>query len=273
MTTPLLQVSGLRKAFPVRRGAGRREVVAVDDVSFALAVDSCLAIVGESGSGKTTCARIVAGLEHATGGTVTVDGQVWDTGRTSTAERRRRARVAQMVFQDPYQSLDRRQSVGACLEETLRLHFHLTAAQRQERVAQLLDLVGLNAAHARARPRQLSGGQRQRVAIARALAPEPRLLILDEAVAALDVSIQAQILNLLLDTRERTGVALLFISHDLGVVRQIADEIVVMREGRVVESGPADRVFADPSDAYTRRLVDSIPRPGWRPRQRTPQPG
>ena len=266
---PLLEVSGLRKVFPRgpgRRGAGPGELVAVDDVSFTLAFGGCLAVVGESGSGKTTCARIIAGLEPATGGTVTVDGKPWTTGRIPLGERRRRARLAQMVFQDPYQSLDRRQTVADGLEESLRLHFALSAAQRRDRTAELLDLVGLTADHARARPRQLSGGQRQRVAIARALAPRPRLLILDEAVAALDVSIQAQILNLLLDTRAQTGVALLFISHDLGVVRQIADEVLVMKDGRVVEHGPADELFRAPGDPYTRRLLDSIPRPGWTPR-------
>jgi oligopeptide transport system ATP-binding protein len=269
VSAPLLEVSDLRKVFPRKAGiraAGTADLVAVDDVSFTLPAGGCLAVVGESGSGKTTCARIIAGLESATDGTVTVDGEHWHTGRISRAERRRRARLAQMVFQDPYQSLDRRQTVAACLEESLRLHFTLSAARRQERIAQLLDLVGLTADHARALPRQLSGGQRQRVAIARALAPQPRLLILDEAVAALDVSIQAQILNLLLDTRAETGVALLFISHDLGVVRQIADEVLVMKDGRVVEYGPADAVFRAPGDPYTQRLLDSIPRPGWTPR-------
>jgi peptide/nickel transport system ATP-binding protein len=269
MSAPLLEVSGLRKVFPRHHGpgaAGTAGLVAVDDVSFALPAGGCLAVVGESGSGKTTCARIIAGLETATEGTVTVDGGPWHTGRIPRAERRRRARLVQMVFQDPYQSLDRRQTVAACLEESLRLHFTMSAAERQERTAELLDLVGLTADHATARPRQLSGGQRQRVAIARALAPRPRLLILDEAVAALDVSIQAQILNLLLDTRAQTGVALLFISHDLGVVRQIADEVLVMKDGRVVEYGAADTVFRAPGDPYTQRLLDSIPRPGWTPR-------
>ena len=269
MSTPLLEVSGLRKVFPRHPGlSGGRSggLTAVDGVSFTLPAGGCLAVVGESGSGKTTCARIIAGLEPATDGTVTMDGAPWHTGRIALAERRRRARLVQMVFQDPYQSLDRRQTVAGCLEESLRLHFTLSAAQRRERVAELLDLVGLTADHAAARPRQLSGGQRQRVAIARALAPRPRLLILDEAVAALDVSIQAQILNLLLDTRAQTGVALLFISHDLGVVRQIADEVLVMKDGRAVEHGAADAVFRAPADPYTRRLLDSIPRPGWTPR-------
>ncbi|UQS23681.1 ATP-binding cassette domain-containing protein [Amycolatopsis thermalba] len=262
MSVPLLDVRNLRKVYP---GPRRGELVAVDDVSFAVQPRTCLAIVGESGSGKSTCARIIAGLERATAGTVAVDGDAWHTGRPGTRERRRRARIVQMVFQDPYQSLDRRQTVGGCLEESLRLHFDLTGDERSARVAALLDLVGLTADHARARPRLLSGGQRQRVAIARALASEPRLLILDEAVAALDVSIQAQILNLLADAREQTGVALLFISHDLGVVRQIADEVAVMHHGAIVEHGPAATVLDAPRDPYTRRLLDSVPRPGWRP--------
>ena len=268
-TPPLLEASGLRKVFPRHTGlggTGSTGLIAVDDVSFTLPAGGCLAVVGESGSGKTTCARLIAGLESATAGTVTVDGVPWHTRRVSLAERRRRARLVQMVFQDPYLSLDRRQTVAACLEESLRLHFPLSAVQRRERTAELLDLVGLTAGHASALPRRLSGGQRQRVAIARALAPRPRLLILDEAVAALDVSIQAQILNLLLDTRAQTGVALLFITHDLGVVRQIADEVMVMKNGRVVEYGDADTVFTGPRDPYTRRLLDSIPRPGWTPR-------
>ncbi|MFE7723382.1 ABC transporter ATP-binding protein [Nocardia rhizosphaerihabitans] len=256
---PILQVNGLRKVF-------RDGFVAVHDVSFTIPARSCLAVVGESGSGKSTCARMIAGLEQATAGTVTVDGKPWNTGRSSARERRSRARQVQMVFQDPYQSLDRRQSVGACLEESLRLHFDLSDSDRAARVRELLDLVGLTADHAQVRPKALSGGQRQRVALARALATKPRLLILDEAVAALDVSIQAQILNLLLDAREQTGVAMLFISHDLSVVRRIADSIVVMHDGRVVESGPAVTLFEAPRETYTQRLLDSVPRPGWRPR-------
>ncbi|MFD5248186.1 ABC transporter ATP-binding protein [Amycolatopsis sp. NPDC058340] len=266
MTTPILEVRGLRKVYPVRHG----DLVAVDDVSFAVQAGSCLAVVGESGSGKSTCARIIAGLERASAGEVEVDGAPWNTGRLSTSERRRRARVVQMVFQDPYLSLDPRQRVGSCLAESLRLHFDLTAGQRADRIGELLDLVGLTEDHARVRPKQLSGGQRQRVAIARALATRPRLLILDEAVAALDVSIQAQILNVLMDAREHTGVALLFISHDLGVVRQLADDVVVMHHGKVVEQGRAATVLGTPADPYTRRLLESVPRPGWRPTLKEP---
>jgi peptide/nickel transport system ATP-binding protein len=173
-----------------------------------------------------------------------------------------------MVFQDPYLSLDRRQSVRSCLAECLDLHFDLGRAERDARIARLCDQVGLDDRQAAALPRALSGGQRQRVAIARALAAEPRLLILDEAVAALDVSIQAQVLNVLADIRAQTGIAFLFISHDLAVVRQVCDDVVVMHRGRVVERGPVDAVLDAPSDPYTRRLIDSVPRPGWTPRRR-----
>ncbi|BEL02035.1 hypothetical protein Q0Z83_002260 [Actinoplanes sichuanensis] len=230
----MLEVRDLRKEF---KGG-----IAVDGVSFTVPAGGSLAVVGESGSGKTTCARIVTGLEKATSGTVTRHGSV------------------QMVFQDPYQSLDRRQTVRGCLAEVLAHH-----RKDPARIGELLDLVGLDRRLADALPRHLSGGQRQRVAIARALAAEPRLLVLDEAVAALDVSIQAQILNLLVDARAATGVAYLFITHDLSVVRHVCDEVVVMSRGRVVESGPVERVLGRPEHEYTRRLVASVPRPGWVP--------
>jgi oligopeptide transport system ATP-binding protein len=230
----ILEVRDLRKEY--------RGVTAVGGVSFTVPEGGSLAVVGESGSGKTTCARIVTGLEKATSGTVTLHGSV------------------QMVFQDPYQSLDRRQTVRSCLAEVLTHH-----RKDRSRIGELLDLVGLDRRLGDALPRHLSGGQRQRVAIARALAAEPRLLVLDEAVAALDVSIQAQILNLLVDARARTGVSYLFISHDLSVVRHVCEEVVVMSRGRVVESGPVERVLTEPGHDYTRRLVASVPRPGWVP--------
>jgi oligopeptide transport system ATP-binding protein len=265
---PLLEARGLRKEF------GRDRFVAVDDVSFAVPPGGALAIVGESGSGKSTCARMVVGLERPTAGTIAVAGETWSTGgRVARAERRRRGGLVQMVFQDPYLSLDRRQTVRSCLAECLALHGKdLDNAQREARIAQLLDQVGLDERQAAALPRALSGGQRQRVAIARALAASPRLLILDEAVAALDVSIQAQILNVLADTRARTGIAFLFISHDLAVVRQVCDEVVVMHAGRVVERGATDAVLTAPTEAYTKRLIASVPRPGWTPRRRSATP-
>ncbi len=178
-----------------------------------------------------------------------------------------------MVFQDPYQSLDRRQRVRDAIGDALRLHApSLDGRARRARVEELLDQVGLDARQGSALPRALSGGQRQRVAIARALAATPRVLILDEAVAALDVSIQAQVLNLLAEIRAATGVAYLFISHDLAVVRQLCDEAVVLRGGRVVERGAVDAILASPREPYTRQLIASIPRPGWTPRRRSHEP-
>ncbi len=178
-----------------------------------------------------------------------------------------------MVFQDPYLSLDRRQRVRDAIGDALRLHAPaLDGAARSARVDELLDQVGLDARQGAALPRALSGGQRQRVAIARALAATPRVLILDEAVAALDVSIQAQVLNLLAEIRAQTGVAYLFISHDLAVVRQLCDEAVVLRGGRVVERGAVDAILETPREPYTRQLIASIPREGWTPRRRSPEP-
>ena len=260
---PVLEVTGLHRAFG--------SVRAVDDVSFTLARGGSLGIVGESGSGKTTTARIVVGLERADSGRVLVCGRdrADHGGRAGhgRAERLRRAREVQMVFQDPFLSLDPRTTVGGVLRETLRLHFPGDRAGHERRTGELLDQVGLGSREAGALPRQLSGGQRQRVAIARALAVEPAVLVLDEAVAALDVSVQAQILNLLADIREQTGIGYLFITHDLGVVRCVTDDVIVMRNGRIVEAGPTVGVLADPQHPYTRLLLDSVPRPGWDPRQ------
>ncbi|MFJ1933103.1 ABC transporter ATP-binding protein [Kitasatospora sp. NPDC088160] len=256
MPKTVLEAVGLHRAYG--------SVQAVDNVSFTLAEGGSLGIVGESGSGKTTTARIVVGLERADSGRVLVHGRDRTEHRRGRAHRLARAREVQMVFQDPYLSLDARTSVGTALRETLRLHF--PDADHPRRIAELLDQVGLGEREAEALPRRLSGGQRQRVAIARALAVEPAVLVLDEAVAALDVSVQAQILNLLADIREQTGIGYLFITHDLGVVRCVTDEVVVMRHGRIVESGPTAEVLARPRHAYTRLLLDSVPRPGWDPR-------
>ncbi|GAA1273536.1 hypothetical protein GCM10009665_71560 [Kitasatospora nipponensis] len=256
MPETLLEVRGLHRAY-----GGVR---AVDDVSFQLAEGGSLGIVGESGSGKTTTARIVLGLESADAGQVLIRGEDRTVRRRGRAERLRRARQVQLVFQDPYLSLDPRTSVRDALRETLDLH--LPRGDHEGRITELLDQVGLGAGQAGALPRQLSGGQRQRVAIARALAVQPAVLVLDEAVAALDVSVQAQILNLLADIRERTGIGYLFITHDLGVVRCVTDEVIVMRHGRIVEAGPTDRVLDHPEHPYTRLLLDSVPRPGWDPR-------
>jgi len=257
MAEPILAVKGLRKEFG--------PVVAVDDVSFSLPPGGSLAIVGESGSGKTTVAKMIVGLERPTAGEIRACGQDRSTPARSARDRRRRGREVQIVFQDPYTSLDPRQTGEATVDEVLRLHHGWHRDRRRERIAQLADLVGLDPRQMRALPRTLSGGQRQRVAIARALAAEPRVLILDESVAALDVSIQAQVLNLLADIHDQTQVSYLCISHDLAVVRQLAHETVVMWRGRIVEQGSTAQVLDDPQDDYTRRLRASVPRPGWKP--------
>jgi ABC-type glutathione transport system ATPase component len=260
MTIPLIKVSQLTKHFG--------NLLALDDVSFEVPHGGSVAIVGESGSGKTTAAKILVGLERATSGRVEVDGMDWSTPSTSSRARRERARYLQIVFQDPYSSLDPRQSIKSALREAL-----LASGKPRDQVdklaVELADLVALPSRIHDARPAQLSGGQRQRAAIARALAAQPKGLILDESVAALDVSIQAQILNLLTDIREQTGVAYLFVSHDLAVVRYFADEVIVMKDGRVVESGKTESVMNQPQHEYTKLLLASIPGPGWVPGKRT----
>jgi peptide/nickel transport system ATP-binding protein len=264
MAEPFLAVSGLSKTFGARAsrlGRARTAVHAVREVSFQLERGEALGIVGESGSGKTTIARMLVGLEAPTSGRIVLD----DTelaARPTAAQRRDRSRVIQIVFQDPYTSLDPHQSIRRALDEVQRIHFARTRVQRDARGRELLDAVGLGEKEARALPRELSGGQRQRAAIARALAAEPQILILDEAVSALDVSIQAQILNLLADLRRDFRLAYLVISHDLAVVRHVADDVLVMYRGRVVETGPAAAILASPRHPYTQRLLESVPRPG-----------
>ncbi|MFD4256931.1 ABC transporter ATP-binding protein [Streptomyces sp. NPDC058534] len=256
----MLEVRNLRKMFG--------DFVAVDDVTFALPERGSLAIVGESGSGKTTTARMIAGLETPSGGHVVVAGDERRPGRLRSRERRARGRRIQMVFQDPYSSLDRRQRVCDAVAEAVLLRRRLPVDRLRARVAELFDMVGLDDRQARSLPKALSGGQRQRVAIARALAAEPQALILDESIAALDVSIQAQILGLLAGIRADTGTALLFITHDLGAVRHISDDLLVMQAGKVVEHGPVATVLNHPQNPYTQRLIESIPKPGWQPRRR-----
>jgi len=256
---PVLEVSDLRKVFG--------DLVAVGGVSFAVPPARSLAIVGESGSGKTTIARMIVGLERPTEGSITACGRERSAPARSAKERRHRGSEVQIVFQDPYTSLDPRQTAEATIDEVLKLHHGWPSAERKARIEELTELVGLDQRQARALPRALSGGQRQRVAIARALAAEPRVLILDESVAALDVSIQAQVLNLLADIRDSTGVSYVLISHDLAVVRQLTDDAIVLHRGVVVEEGPTARILDVPQDDYTKRLRASVPRPGWKPRR------
>jgi len=265
----VLRVEDLRKSF----GA----VKAVDGVSFSLAAGSATALVGESGSGKSTISRLLVGLESADSGRITLltgaSGAAPPTAGSGgwPARRRQRrralARQVQMVFQDPFLSLDPRIRVGDSIAEVLDRHFSLTTEAKRRRVRELLEQVGLGGREERALPRMLSGGQRQRVAIARALAVEPRVLILDEATSSLDVSIQAQIIDLLVTIRKETGVTMLFVSHDLALVRQITDEVIVLFQGRIVEHGPTAKILAHPSADYTRLLLSSVPRPGWDPTQ------
>jgi len=252
---PLVEVAGLTQEFP---RPGRSPLVAVDDVSFTVARGTTHAIVGESGSGKTTTGRSIAGFHRPTAGRIDVAG----TEVTTLAGRRaRRAfhRTTQLVYQNPYASLDPRQSIAEILTEPLRNYGIGSRAERADRASHHLELVALDPDIATRRPRELSGGQRQRVAIARALIVEPELVVLDEAVSALDVTVQAQILRLLARLQADLGLTYVFISHDLAVVRQVADTVSVLQRGRQVEHGPAARVFDDPQHEYTRQLLAAIP--------------
>lgn len=258
----VLEVSGLVKHFPVATGwlgRGGGVVKAVDGVSFALHAGDTFAIVGESGCGKSTVARLVLRLIEPTRGVVKLQGQAL-TGLGSAELRALRGRL-QIIFQDPYGSLNPRMTVGDMLAEPLMLHELVPPAQRGARVAELLQLVGLRADAAHRYAHEFSGGQRQRLAIARALASQPQVIVCDEPVSALDVSIQAQILNLLADLQRRLGLAYVFISHDLSVVRHIATQVAVMYLGRFVETGPVDEIFERPRHPYTRALLAAVPAP------------
>lgn len=241
---------------------GQPAVKALADVSICIPAGGGLAIVGESGSGKSTLGRIVAGLEEQDTGDMVVSGGPLNQG-SAKGRRLKRASRVQMVFQDPYQSLDSRLTPAKALERVLKLHYKLDAKAMKQRISELLESVGLEEKHANLFPRKLSGGQRQRVAIAKAMALNPRLLVLDEATSALDVSVQAQVLELVNKLRRENGVAVLFISHDLGIVGEICDELVVLQSGTIVESGPTGQVLNNPQHDYTKKLLASVPRPRW----------
>ena len=238
---------------------------ALDDVSLSLARGESLAVVGESGSGKSTLARAILALERPTSGRVTLCGQ--DVFAASADQLRALRRHAQMVFQDPYGSLDPRRKVGWIVAEPLEALEAPGRDERRTRITQVLESVGLRASDAEKFPHEFSGGQRQRIAIARALVTQPALIVADEAVSALDVSVQAQVLNLFMDLREQLGLSYLFISHDLAVVRQVADRVMVMRDGRIVEQGETEAVFRAPQHPYTQALLAAVPRIGV-PRRR-----
>ncbi len=250
-------IQDLVKEYPVRGAGDSVKLVALDGVNLTVERGEILGIVGESGCGKSTLAKVLLRLEAPTSGRVTVDSE--DVSRLSKEQARDYPRKVQMVFQDPYAALAPRMRIGTALEEPLRIHHLGDKAQRQRRVAELLALVGLDTGLADRYPHQLSGGQRQRVNIARALALDPEVLVLDEPVSALDVSIQAQVLNLLRDVHDRLGVTYLFISHDLRVVRYLCERVGVMYLGAIVEDGPSEAVFAAPMHPYTLALLHSIP--------------
>ena len=264
----VVEARDLSQVYEIRRGLFRRpaRLQAVSGLSFAIEAGKTLAVVGESGCGKSTLARMVTLVEPPTDGALTLDGL--DAVRPPPADRKRLRRTVQLVFQNPYGSLNPRKTIGRILEEPLVINTDLPKPDRQARVRDMMGLVGLRPEHARRYPHMFSGGQRQRVAIARALMLSPKLVVADEPVSALDVSIQAQVLNLLADLQADLGLAYLFISHDLGVVRHIAHDVLVMYLGRAVEHGEKERIFARPLHPYTQALLASTPGLTGAPRTR-----
>jgi len=255
---PLLSVSNLTKVFDIRKGFGKKEkFTAVDNVSFEIPKGTTTAVVGESGSGKSTIAQMVLNLLDSTSGEITFDGQ--QIGNLSEKQLFKYRRRVQPIFQDPYGSLDPMYSIYRTIEEPLRIHGIGNSASRQKKVKELLDQVSMPAATMHRFPNELSGGQRQRIAIARALALQPEMIVCDEAVSALDVLVQAQVLELLDELQRDMGLTYLFITHDLAVVRQIADNVCVMERGKIVEQGSVDDIFDAPKSDYTRNLLAAIP--------------
>lgn len=261
-TRPLLKVKGLKKYFPVKKGLLARTagyVKAVDDVSFHVNEGETLGIVGESGCGKSTTGRMLMRLLEPTEGTVEFDGKELTT--LSSEEMRKTRRDIQMVFQDPYASLNPRHTIERILSEPLLVHGVSSAKERRKKVHEFLEVVGLSAFHAKRYPHQFSGGQRQRIGIARALMTNPKLIIADEPVSALDVSIQAQVLNLMQDLQKEFNLTYIFIAHDLGVVRHISDRVGVMYLGRLVEVAESEQLYAKPLHPYTQALLSAVPVP------------
>lgn len=260
---PLLEVHDLHKHFPVGKkgllGKPAQWLHAVDGVTFDVMRGETLGLVGESGCGKSTCARTLVGLYPPTSGEVHYDGV--EISHMSRKQRAPYRRKIQMIFQDPYASLDPRQTVASILAEPLKIHKLAKPRERKLRAMQLLDAVGLNPRHIHRYPHEFSGGQRQRIGVARALAMEPDLIICDEPVSALDVSIQAQVVNLLEELQERFGLSYLFIAHDLAVVRHICDRVAVMYLGKIVEIATRDELFENPQHPYTRALMSAVPHP------------
>lgn len=251
----LVQVSHLKKYFNLGRG---RVLKAVDDVSFEIAKGKTFGLVGESGCGKTTCGRTVLGLYEPTGGEVMFRGKAVPKKRK---EKIAFMKDAQMIFQDPYASLDPRMTVGDIIAEGMNVHGLYTGPRRQERIYELLSIVGLNKEHANRFPHEFSGGQRQRIGIARALAVDPKFIVCDEPISALDVSIQAQVVNLLIRLQREMGLTYLFIAHDLSMVRHISDQVGVMYMGQLVELAACEEVYSDPLHEYTKALLSAIPIP------------
>jgi len=259
----LVQALNVRKYFPagqrMMRGGGQAKVHAVDDVSIEVRARETLGLVGESGCGKSTLGRCIVRLHDLTGGTVSFEGR--DISRLSRRQLRPLRREMQMVFQDPYASLNPRKRVGTIISDPLRIHRQGGRTQIRDRVAELVELVGLSTEHLNRYPHEFSGGQRQRIGVARALALHPKLIIADEPVSALDVSIRAQVINLLDDLQDELGLTYIFIAHDLGVVRHVSDRIAVMYLGKIVEISPADDLYAAPVHPYTEALLSAVPVP------------